>query len=361
MGEKRTGGFKRLSFFSAMTALSLGAAFLLTEIFLRIFLPQQEAMGWFTPDQRYGFVMKKNFRQEYQYAGSIFTMIVETNSLGLRDREYDFSESFQKRILLIGDSFTFGYAVQAEDNFDYKLEKLALKKAGENWAVINSGHGGWGTLQASRFARDHFEKFKPDAIVYTFCGNDPNDDVRFSSMRLDPVKGRLKFPGKAFIREHSHLYRLIYKSYKIYENNRRLEKKMAQVDDLQNVVVDTQSASVITPEIWRETLAKIQTLHQSFMEFNPDGRLLIQASAPLNKNIRRNLRSLENGKSLIYVDLADEVQKLPPKDRVLPYDGHWSPAVHTISAQKIFEALQRFSTEPDSSETKTLVNQSWPE
>jgi hypothetical protein len=60
------------------------------------------------PIERYGFLMKPNFRQDYRYLDSNFTMIVETNSLGLRDEKYDLEAIYVGRIFLLGDSFTFG-------------------------------------------------------------------------------------------------------------------------------------------------------------------------------------------------------------------------------------------------------------
>jgi len=334
---------KKIIYSLGMIAFTAFSALAVAETFLRIFLPQQEDMQWHLSDARYGFAMKKNFHQNYRYIGSDFSMEVKTNSMGLRDKEYDFGSLGQKRVLLLGDSFTFGYGVNVEDNFASKLAEL-LNDNGKNWIVINAGHGGWGTLQESLYANDHFDLFKPDIIVLTFCGNDPSDDLLFSQKRHDSEKGIFPFPGKVFIRQHSHLYRFIFRTYKVLSNRWTIEKKLADVGNREEVYIDEQSGSVITAEDWKITLGRINALHYDFLKFNPNGILLIQASAPLDKNIRQHLSSLSNGSNLFYVDLYDEVKPLQLGQMRLPYDGHWSPLLHSIAAKKLFKMITRSSS-----------------
>ncbi len=109
---------KKIFYFLLMIALTAIIALFTLEIVVRLFIPQQEAMRWFLSDEKYGYVLKKNFHQRYHYLGYNFIMDVKTNSLGLRDKEYDLSRTDVKRILLLGDSFVFGHGVNIEDRFD---------------------------------------------------------------------------------------------------------------------------------------------------------------------------------------------------------------------------------------------------
>src|SRR5262245_40145766 len=142
---------------------------------------------------RYGHVLKKNFYQRYRYPQVGVEIDVKTNSLGLRDKEYDLSGKGRKRVLLLGDSFTFGEGLNAELIFASKLEAL-LATEPNGWLVVNTGVGGWGTLQETLYAKDHFELFRPDVIVLTFCGNDPSDDANFLNKSSDNEKGKFYFP-----------------------------------------------------------------------------------------------------------------------------------------------------------------------
>ena len=48
---------------------------------------------------------------------------------------------------------------------------------------------------------------------------------------------------------------------------------------------------------------------------------------------------LDNGHNLLYVDLWPDAALLAPEARRLPYDGHWSPVLHKIAAERIYKAI----------------------
>ena len=59
--------------------------------------------------------MPPNTRVEFQTTE--FHWAIETNDLGLRDREFDWSRKGGYRVLAIGDSFTLGWGVGVEDSW----------------------------------------------------------------------------------------------------------------------------------------------------------------------------------------------------------------------------------------------------
>lgn len=336
---------KRKLFFALTFTISLCLTLLLGEILVRIISPQQEAMRWFKTDKRYGYLLKKNFHQNYHFTGHEFVMNVETNSMGHRSKEYDrsaFIDPNIKKILLIGDSFTFGHGVNMEDHFGTLLEAL-LNKKGINNLVINAGIGGWGTLQSVAYAKDNFALFNPDIIVYTFDGHDPEDDIRFKKKLADHEKGVLYFPGKIFLRNHSHLYRLfLYKYYQL-ANYIHIKKKAAELD--QNFEINEQCSYLTTEEEFNRTIQYIKNFHRDFLRFNPDGVLLIQTTAPWDTNIREHLKRISNGKDLIYVDLYEATVSLPAEQRRLEHDAHWGKNVHSISADYLHKNVLNVNNE----------------
>lgn len=96
---------------------------------------------------------------------------VHINSFGLRDREdltYEASPG-QRRVLCLGDSFTFGFGVAIEDAWVRRIE--ALLPAGVR--TINCGAAG--TLLVDEYwwaLRDRFHKFSSDMVLVTICLND---------------------------------------------------------------------------------------------------------------------------------------------------------------------------------------------
>lgn len=327
----------------SLVALLVSSVFglFIVEFLIRVFLPQQESMQWFASSERYGYVLKKTFSQDYRYLGFNFVMNVTTNSYGHRDEEYnpsDFSNPNIKKILILGDSYAFGQGVNLPERFDSLLEH-ELAKLDKDYLVINCGVGGWGTLQQVKYARDHFHVFQPDMIVLMFCGNDPDDDEAFLRRETDNERGFFYFPGKIFLRDHSHLYRFLYKSFITIRHKRNVEKKLERMPYPKTAEIDTQSASLITDDQWRRTLQIIKDFHEDFLAYNPDGVLIVQSTNPSQQDIRNHLSLLTNGSNLFYVDMKDEVTSLSREDMVLPHDGHWSRRMHMIYAQALYRTI----------------------
>jgi lysophospholipase L1-like esterase len=99
---------------------------------------------------------------------------VTVNSLGLRGEEI----SLQKpdgvtRILVLGDSFTFGVYVDDQDTYPAVLQDL-LRDAGQHVEVINAGYAdGWDTDEHYAWLVNRGLEFSPDLIIYGFfIGND---------------------------------------------------------------------------------------------------------------------------------------------------------------------------------------------
>src|SRR5262245_36253272 len=71
----------------------------------------------------------------------------QTNSKGLRDREFSYDrQPGKQRILMLGDSLTVGWGVPIEQTFSKRIEKL-FAVDGVNAEVINTGVGNDNKLQ----------------------------------------------------------------------------------------------------------------------------------------------------------------------------------------------------------------------
>jgi hypothetical protein len=78
-------------------------------------------------------------------------VMVETNSQGLRDREYSFEKPYGVlRVVMLGDSLTEGWGVPEEDTFVRRVERLYADH-GIKAEVINTGVGNWNTIQEVEF------------------------------------------------------------------------------------------------------------------------------------------------------------------------------------------------------------------
>lgn len=98
------------------------------------------------------------------------------NSQGWRDVEHAHAKpKGVYRILVLGDSNTFGAIVPAEKIYPRVLEKM-LRDKGENVEVISIAYGGWGTDQELEALLNEGTKYAPDLIVVQFCTNDLDDN-----------------------------------------------------------------------------------------------------------------------------------------------------------------------------------------
>lgn len=100
---------------------------------------------------------------------------VSTNSQGLRaPRDYAKPKPpGVYRVLLCGDSQTFGQGVAWEDTWGAILEReLNARNPGRKVEVINTGVPGYNTAQEAAYLKRHGLSFEPDCVIVFFIGND---------------------------------------------------------------------------------------------------------------------------------------------------------------------------------------------
>ncbi len=112
---------------------------------------------------------------EESFETAEFNYTVSINALGLRDREIRPGGGDKVRAVVIGDSFTFGYGVQAEDTWVRKVESL-LQQDGFAVEVINCGKPGTGPEHYSAAAERIIPVLRPDLVVVALL----HDDVMVS-------------------------------------------------------------------------------------------------------------------------------------------------------------------------------------
>lgn len=120
------------------------------------------------PKSRLEYVFRKNATFT---TGSGVTY--ETNSRGLRDREFGFKKPKKVyRILTLGDSYTFGWMEALEDSYPKILERLLNHYSRQKYEVINAGIYGYNTEQEYEFLKKYGIKYHPDLVILGFVLND---------------------------------------------------------------------------------------------------------------------------------------------------------------------------------------------
>jgi len=86
----------------------------------------------------------------------------------------------RKRVIHLGDSFTYGWDVQDHETFAAQLEKKVQDLESLNFGVI-----GYNTVQQEALLREILPKYSPDLVVLNFYINDANPPSP-GMVRIDP-------------------------------------------------------------------------------------------------------------------------------------------------------------------------------
>lgn len=130
------------------------------------------------------------------------------------------------RVLVLGDSFTFGMLLNADETYVRRLQDAADAHFGTNrFCLLNAACGGWGTSDYVAFLEDVGDQVRPDAVLVFLGTDDIGRSIRRGLHAFDRAGGldlvrraapvnRMKslanrIPGYALLTEHSHLVQLV--------------------------------------------------------------------------------------------------------------------------------------------------------
>lgn len=116
---------------------------------------------------------------------------VRTNELGLRDDPI--ADDGARRILVLGDSCTFGWGVPQQAAYPQQLQQLLDHRYGaRRFRVINAGFPGYTSLEGLHYLRERGLALRPEIAVIAFGFNDAaygrrTQDVLIDTRRLLPL------------------------------------------------------------------------------------------------------------------------------------------------------------------------------
>jgi hypothetical protein len=164
---------KRLALLLLILLICLGIA----EILVRTFWPQPAfyaSPGLYVIDPKVGHRMKPGLRGVLGNFAE-FTTQVRINRLGIRGPEVGPPRPGVRRVLVLGDSFTFGMGVEEQEALPAQLA-AELSRRGAPAEGINAGIGGYGVPDEVRWFEQYGREVHPDVIVLgIFTGNDLQD------------------------------------------------------------------------------------------------------------------------------------------------------------------------------------------
>lgn len=380
MNEKLRNGLLNLG----LVVASVVVFFVILEGYFAVFDPQiqstEEVKGNFTSwrdffqyDEMLGWADKPNV--EGVHVQKEWNTQIRINSKGLRDQDYDYKKPEGiKRIVVLGDSFTWGYGVEEYERFTEVLENSLL----ENWQVINLGNPGYGNDQELLIFKNEGVKYNPDLVVVAFYMNDIADNLAIGDHDMPrplfvldgddkliltnvsfPRKGEdnddnleenviLFLSFKRFMAHHSHVYAFISDRIVHSQNLLNLFKKIG-IADKRTMHRGEQALKhriELNPHGWNLTRAILEEMDAVAKTNNSKTMIII---IPTREQVYKNWDSDINGalvdfgkeNNISVLDLLPEFREHAKNGEQLYFkiDRHWNANGHKLAAELIYDKL----------------------
>ncbi len=277
-------------------------------------------------DKKLKFVTKPNiFIENVDIPRWKKNSTLTTNDLGFRDNANNLSFTSNKRILAVGDSFTFGSQVSDESTWPSCLErKLKIK-------LDNAGVGNYSTGQSIRRAIIESEKRKYSILIWSIYFHDFVRDFRQilirdedNKVKFNNFKNLNKYNKKNsnfynFLKEYSFI---VYHGERVVKNiKKKFKKKSNLINQNENRFYNTDYNLIVE---------NINFLLNKFNDIQIEDKIILyQYGADLdtaNKNIIRNIKKqieeITLNKSILIVDTLDIFQNLKDNEKHLIWFDH---------------------------------------
>jgi lysophospholipase L1-like esterase len=257
---------------------------------------------------------------------------VSINSLGLRGPEIPLEKApNERRILMLGDSLTFGWGVAEQSTTARRLESALGKMLLNQVSVINAGVGNYNTeMEVSYFMRDGI-RLKPDMVILNYFIND-----------AEPTPA---YDGHPLFDSWSYAYVLLKGRTDTF-----MRMMSGQSPDWAEYYQNLYKKG---HEGWERTKQSIMELAKICRQYDLTLMLVVYPEIRDIKNYRfkeihQNLKDLAENQKIYFLDLLDSVAGLEePKLWVTKPDPHPNDLANFYFAdaiQKKISRLQLLST-----------------
>ncbi|MFZ4394488.1 MAG: hypothetical protein ACOYOU_02550 [Kiritimatiellia bacterium] len=167
-----------------MVSLSLTAAMI--EAVMRLWpalfdffpAPEYYMPHVFAEDPTITWTLKPNATSPHQHLKNDFAVRVNTDGRGMRRIP---QTPGRPNLLVLGDSFAFGFGVEDNETFPSRLAELM---PGIN--VLNAGYTSGMSLDTQYlYLREHFDEFWPSLVICQFCGGNDFGDIESNTWQTD--------------------------------------------------------------------------------------------------------------------------------------------------------------------------------
>jgi hypothetical protein len=339
------------------------------EVAVRMFSPQEVGPVRFVFNPDLGDIPVPYQHGVRHYPG-VYTFAYTNNSLGWRGRrEYRAGKQQEARVLILGDSFTYGFGVNDDQTFAARIEKN-LRADHLPVEVMNAGNPGKGTDYALKSFETIGRKFHPDLTILAFFSNDFQDNERgeyynvkqSGNLEVKPLSekgGVIKtllfhLPGYNWLISWSQAANLLKQAGVEWLVNRA---QKANPDLTKGLVVSYQQSAGGFSSAKDIPVTQIYLKHLSTAVKEAGGALMV-CYIPLDREVRefREHRTLSPDELAIQQIVQEHGGRLwsltpllarsgQPIEHLYYKEGHWTAAAHELAAQYLSRVIRAWLTD----------------
>jgi hypothetical protein len=325
---------RNIAFASITLTLSLVTVLVAGEMVCRVFFPDVQLRYTHDPEALYFF--EPNQRGIQILSNGLPSPPATINELGLRGPQL---LQVGRKILVLGDSFTFGAGVADDETFASRLDAML----GEEVSVVNGGQPGYGLFQMEATLRRLVEVVKPQIVIVTIWQGDllrrpPSQSERATLFRNQKISRVLK--TSVFL---THIIRMIEKAIVILggegvvpragEGGRGTTGADSYLRGLEadREVLRTMNELAMK---YGKGLAIVFWPKEDFADHIPD------AEIGLAEQLTERLEKFSRETQIPFVSVQKNMRtKGRSRQLLIPGDGHPTPVAHCIAAMTIHELI----------------------
>jgi hypothetical protein len=327
---------------SLLLALLLGGAqtAVLAEGVARLLLPSwrpstAERGHFWQPHPVYGWSHRPG--EVGRFTGPSWDVEVRINDQGLRDVEHAVARSSEAspRVLLLGDSFGWGFGVENDEMLSARLAQRCPSRE-----FINASVSGWGSDQQYLYYREEGKRYQPETVVMLIYGNDL---VELSSGRM------YGYPKPYFVAQGKGL---ALRNVPVPERSvgQRIYTELASNSFVVNRLLSVTRIGVAidVAGLRKPNLVVNELLLRGFaQELRRAGVELRWVLVPMDPSLSKLYRAIARAEGVPILDLSPVFAEAAEGETLtLPGDPHWNAAGHRLAARAVASDLGCATSEP---------------
>jgi len=334
----------------ALALASAVATILVLEIVFRLFFPQTMMTPRFDYLPSIGIINFPDVKMRHRKPG-VFDFTYTVNKDRYRGDLVDFNTTTPK-ILVLGDSYSFGIGVQDDETYSFLLNKLL----GAKYKVVNLANGGWGLTHEIVRYLTFGKKFHPKIVILQFCKNDVADNMLTPLVKWNGEKGRFELrkveqkrvnrfrriiafskPVYRLLTGHSQVYNFVRDRlyYIVAKRDRSENFQQVEAGEKGPSAGDEASTASAGEKYYIELLDHFaQLLAESNVKLI---MISVQGHLDLFPAIKAEVERLEKAGRLTYLETRDWFEL--DKSCISPEGHHWGAKAHKEIAEHLAEYI----------------------